>query len=402
LYLMLSTAVQGGFGFFFWLVCAHLYSADKIGVASTLISAMTLISYISLLGFNTTFVRFLPTSKQKNENINTGLTLVVFTAALAAILYLALIPAIAAKVYFVRSSLAMSIGFVLLVAAAAINLLTDSVFIAYRAAKYNLIIYTLLSALKLLLPLGVISLGAYGIFLAQGGAALFGLIISICFMAKYFSFKLKPAVHIHILKSVWHFSSGNYIANLLNIAPPMILPLIVINKLGAAAAGYFYLAFMLVNLLYSIAYSVSQSLFAEGSYEEVSIAILLRRSATFLGILIIPASIFLAVVGPLVLRAFGSNYAHAAGTTLSVLAASGPVVALFTLASVRLKIAKHSLAVVLINLVFAATSIGLALTWAKYGTIWIAYAWLIGNLAAALTGFAYMTLRSNSSPKITV
>ena len=38
LFTMLAAGSMGGFGFLFWLVCAHLFTSAQIGVATTLIS----------------------------------------------------------------------------------------------------------------------------------------------------------------------------------------------------------------------------------------------------------------------------------------------------------------------------------------------------------------------------
>src|SRR5690349_1833916 len=75
-FITLSNASQGAFGFAFWLLGAHFYSANDVGLATTLVTAVILIAYISLLGFNNTFVRYLPSSVERDDEINTGLILV--------------------------------------------------------------------------------------------------------------------------------------------------------------------------------------------------------------------------------------------------------------------------------------------------------------------------------------
>src|SRR6185437_4704409 len=51
MYLMLSTAIQALFGFFFWIINARLFTATEVGLATTIISIGTLITSLSLLGF---------------------------------------------------------------------------------------------------------------------------------------------------------------------------------------------------------------------------------------------------------------------------------------------------------------------------------------------------------------
>src|SRR3989338_3168449 len=110
LYLMLTTGVMALFGFAFWFLCARIFTPSDIGIATTLISAMTLISYISLLGFNTTFVRVLPTSTNRNNEINTGLLLCIGSAIIFAIGYVLAVPFIAPKLGLIHENIFYSIG----------------------------------------------------------------------------------------------------------------------------------------------------------------------------------------------------------------------------------------------------------------------------------------------------
>ncbi len=388
-YLMVSTVIMAILGFFFWLLCARLYTPEQIGIGTALISAMSLISYLSLLGFNSTFVRFLPKSEQRNEKINTGLILVLITAAFGATGYVLGLPVFAPGLDFVRQNPMYAFGFVVLVALAAINLLTDSVFIAYRAAKYNLLINTVMSAVKLLSPLAVVGLGAYGIFLASGAAAFVALVLSIYFMMRSFSYVPKLVISRSIIKQVLSFSSASYVANLLNILPTLTLPIIIIGKLGAAQAGYFYLAFMVANLLYTVAYSVSQSLFAEGSHFEHELAALVKRSVLILAAIILPSSLVLAVAGKWLLFIFGKNYSGAASVTLTILSLAAPAVAVYVVAVVLLRVSKQIYSLIFMNLLFAISTIGLTMLWAHRGLAWVATAWLLGHLIAGLAGLAW-------------
>jgi O-antigen/teichoic acid export membrane protein len=64
---MLSTGVMAVFGFFFWIIDARLYSAEQVGIGTTLISIMILISSFSILGLGNGIIRYLPTSERKNK-----------------------------------------------------------------------------------------------------------------------------------------------------------------------------------------------------------------------------------------------------------------------------------------------------------------------------------------------
>src|SRR3954447_2690503 len=113
-YLALTTATMGVLGFLFWLLNARLFSASEIGKATLLISATSLISYLSLLGFNNTFIRFLPTAEDPAGHINTGLVLCFGTAIVLGSVYVLGLPLFAPELRFIRDSPWYALGFVLL------------------------------------------------------------------------------------------------------------------------------------------------------------------------------------------------------------------------------------------------------------------------------------------------
>lgn len=387
-YLMLTTGVMAVLGFAFWFVCARLFSPDEIGIATSLISAMSLISYAGLLGFNNTFVRILPTSSNKNGVINTGLLLSVGAAVVLASGYVLLLEFISPKLDIILDKPWYSIVFVVMVALATINLLTDSIFIAFRGARFNLLIDGgIMGVTKLFLPLAFVSLGSYGVFLASGSAASVALLASIIFLIVKFDYRPALSIHIQTLRNVFHYSFVNYIANLFNIAPTLILPLIVLNHLGAANAGFYYLSFTVANLLYAVVYSVSSSLFAEGSYGEVGLKKLFTRSAIIVSAIAVPSGLILALFGPAALSVFGKSYSDVASHALTILALAVPAVAAYTLGLVYLRITHRVYAVVTVNIIYMVTISGLALLWVNRGLSWIAIAWAVGNTVAALAIF---------------
>ena len=155
-------------------------------------------------------------------------------------------------------------------------------------------------------------------------------------------------------------------------------------RLGEAAAGFYYLAFMMSNLLYSIAYALNQSVLAEGAYEELSFRTLVKKSATAVAASMIPASALLAALGPFVLRLFGTAYAASTRPLLYAFAASGPFVAAYILGISMLRLKKMERETIIANGFYACSIIGMTLLWASKGLGWIGGAWLVGNLTTGI------------------
>jgi O-antigen/teichoic acid export membrane protein len=389
LYLMLTTAVTATSGFGFWLICSRLFTPADIGPATTLMSATLVISYVSLLGFNSTFVSFLPTSTNRDNEITTGLLLSMAGAIALATLYILAIPLVAPAITVFRGHVGYALVFVVIAACSALNLLTDSIFVALRAAKYNLIIDGLvLGSIKLLLPFALFGIGSYGVYVASGAGTFVGLLLSIYVLMTVFDYRPSLRVDRPALSRVAEYSSTSYVANIFNMAPVLVLPVVVLNHLGAAAAAYYALAIALAHLLYAVIYTVSQSLFAEGSHEGQDLAPLLWRSTFAIGCLLLPSAVVLFVGAELILRVFGESYATGGTALLRSFAAAAPVVALFSLGSLVLRIERRVYGLIVVNVVYCLTITGLAYLWVDRGLVWIGYAWIAGNLMAGMVGVA--------------
>jgi O-antigen/teichoic acid export membrane protein len=352
------------------------------------------------MGFNNAFIRFLPNSQNRNNEINTGSFIVTIMAVVTSLVYLVLVPYITPELEIIRDNFWYSFGFIIIVSLASINSLTDSIFIAYRSAQYSLITNGfIISIAKLLLPLLFVGFGAYGIFASAGFATSIGMLASIIFLIIKFNYRPKLTIDKNVLKKVFQYSSGSYISNLLNVIPTLTLPIIVINHLGAPASAYYFLTFMLVNLLYTVAGSVSQSLFAEGSYGSVALRDLLKKSLRILLTIMIPAGVILAVFGPFVLNFFGKSYGEGGSSVLVMLAIASPAVAAYSLSGVILRIRNQMRSLIFVNLVYAITIIGLTLVWIDKGLVWVAVAWMVGNLVSSIVAFVCIFIyRKNPTP----
>ncbi|HEY2666173.1 MAG TPA: glycosyltransferase, partial [Actinomycetota bacterium] len=384
-FIMLATAAMGAFGFLFWLVAARLFTSGEIGVATTLISATILISYLGQFGFDATFVRYLPTSSDRNAEINTGITLVAGGSLLLALAYILVVPSFVPALRFVRSSPLYVTGFAVFTALGSINLVTDAVFIAYRAAKYNFIVDGLIQGVsKVALPALVVGLGAFGIFTASTGAALMAVIASIVLLMRHFGYRPRVRVSRAVIRHVLSFSALNYAASLLNVVPVLFVPAIVINARGASEAGYYYVAFQMANLLFAGSFAISASLFSEGSYEDADLHRLAWRAAKYLGLLAVPAVALLSLGGHWLLLAFGREYSQHAGSALAVFGFAVPAVSLNMWSHVMLRLSRQLGALVWSNVVLVLVVCGLALLWVHRGLTWVALAYVLGNLAAGV------------------
>ncbi len=384
IYLMLSTAIMAGFGFFFWLLNARLFTTEQIGLATTLISVVTLIASLSNLGLNTGLIRYLPKSDKKNSQINTAFTIVIVASILVGIVYLLGINWFSPKLNFLKDNLTYQLIFIILVVFMSLNGILDSIFIAYRSSVYVLLKNSILSAIKLALPITLIALGSFGIFVSFGLGVAIAFLIGLSLLTYKFDYSIFFSFDKPIIRQIARFSFGNYLAGFLNSLPTLILPILITNKLGPHISAYYYIDIMIANLIYIIPQAATQSLFAEGSFSEDKIGSLLKQAAKITYGLMIPVIIVTIFGGHFILSAFGKEYANQGSVFLSLLAISGIFLAINNIFSTILRIQHRVRTLIIINLLTFSLVMSLSYFLIKNLLTGLGFAWLISQFIASL------------------
>ena len=190
LYLMLNSGLQAAAGFVFWIVGAHLFTVTDVGLATSLLSALGVIAFTALLGLNSAIVRYLPGSSERNVLMTASLALVAGCGALLALGYLAIMPTVSPKLAFVAHDAAMAAGFVLLGVAGPLNLITDSIFIGLRQARFNALVDGGIGGtVKIVAAVVVAGTGAYGLFMASAIGYAVAAVASVVLLVKVNRFR---------------------------------------------------------------------------------------------------------------------------------------------------------------------------------------------------------------------
>lgn len=390
LYLMLSTFVVAATGFLFWVVVARGYDAATVGLATTLLSVSGLLSLLGLAGFDTTFVRFLPKSDNKNDYINSGFIVATLASAGLAVCLGFVLPLLSPSLSVLYNPWVF-VSFIFFTTVTSLNVLTNAVFLAFKQARYILIINTLFSLLKLMLPLLVAGKDAITIFVMAGIAQLFGLMLSIVWMRRKFNYIFSPIIHMDTLRSVRKFSLSVYASSILNLLPPALLPLIILYRIGAENAAYYYMAFTIAGALYVIVYASMQSVLAEGSHNETAIRSHIAAALKLISALLLPAVLLIVLLSNTLLAVFGAEYAKGASTLLRLFAVGALPLATYSALSTTFKVTKNLRGVVSMNIVYALVILGLSDMWVShFGLVAIGWAWVIGNIAACGVGAIFL------------
>ena len=296
LFLMGDAVVTAGLGFFFWMVVARFYTEAEVGWGSAIISAMALLALLSTLGFGASLVRFLPKAERPAVMINSCLTLAGIIAATLAVIFIAGLDIWSPALGFIRENMIFSLAFVSFVILMTLSPMLNSVFIARRRADLVLSRNAILSLLKI--PLAIILalfFHAFGIAASWGIAAAAAFVISAFLFVPRVEKQYKPVPTIHsgIIGNMWQYSTGSYLAVLFDAVPILVLPIMVVNLLGAEQNAYFYMGWMIASLLFAIPTAVSRSLFAEGAHFQDNLWVNASKSLKFVFLLLIPAILFI-------------------------------------------------------------------------------------------------------------
>ena len=368
LFNMASTFMLGGLGFVFWIIIAHLYKAENVGIATTLISIMTLLTSFTLLGLSSSLNRYLPKSTNKNELINSSFVLVTIITLLASTIFLLGLQVFSPQLLFLQTNIFYSISFIVFIIFCSWNNLVDSIFMAFRSASNIFMKNSVISVLKLLLPLAFIALGAYGIFASAATALALGVLAALVVLI--LKFKIRPSIsmNISLMKETSTYSFANYITGFMFNMPSLVLPVIILNVLSAKYAAYYYIASMIQNILQIVPLAAAQALLTEGAYNEAELKKHVKKALITIAVILIPIIAIVVFWGNLLLQFFGKSYASEAFQFLQLYSVSTIFTALILIANAIMNV-KHQIKSLIITNIFASVL-----------TLWLSYAFISGKL----------------------
>jgi O-antigen/teichoic acid export membrane protein len=259
-------------------------------------------------------------------------------------------------------------------AVTAVSTMQSTALIAARQGHLYLIQNTLLGV-RVPLIFVFASLGTLGVFLSWDVAflatVLFGTVV-----LYYYGLSMKWEIDTKSLREIFRFSLGNYTAGIFQMAP-LIIPVMIVNAVGAREGAYYYIAHTLAMLFFTVPAGVSLSLFVEGSHEmplrESSI-----KALKFAVLILIPAIAVIFLFGDKLLLVFGTQYSAQAVELLWLLAVSSLLSVIPSIYSSILIVQKKIKMLNYVNFAISALMLGVGYPLLlKYGIIGMGYAWVI-------------------------
>jgi O-antigen/teichoic acid export membrane protein len=383
IYLMLGTAIMAALGFIFWAIVSRMYTAEQVGLATTVISVMGLITSFSLLGLNTGLIRFLPSSDRKNDKINTCFSLAAVVTIIISTIFLLGLQGFSPKLIFIKKNVIYSFVFIIFMVFSTLSSLIESVFISYRSSGYILLKNSIFSIFKLIFPAALVFLGAYGIFGSWMLSLIISFIVTFYIMIYKFSYVPKMVFYDSIILKIGRYSFGNYIAGFIGGASVLLLPLMITNLHYPEMTAYYYMAMTIASVLYIIPTATSNAVFAEGSNNQAILKKAVKKAAKIISALMLPAIVIILIAGKIVLSFFGEKYAANGYPLLIILSIAGIFISINSVYGTILRVRNKIKTMIIMSTFNAITTLGLSYLFIMQQTFhlnYIGYAYLAGQV----------------------
>jgi O-antigen/teichoic acid export membrane protein len=186
------------------------------------------------------------------------------------------------------------------------------------------------------------------------------------------------------LKPLIRFSGANYVADIANTTTALVVPLILLDRLGADSAAYYFIALQMAQIVYTAGLALEQTFLTEGSRPDADMRQLRRRSLRLLALFFVGAAVVMIGIGRWLLLAFGQPYYHNGYTSLIILVlAAGPISASYWFQTI-LRLAGKLRAIVVVNVITTIGTCSAVWIGSSYGLTAVSWGWLGGAVIAAL------------------
>jgi O-antigen/teichoic acid export membrane protein len=389
--LVFSSASTSGLGMVYWIVAAHNYSTDTIGLNSALISAMIFLTNVAQLNLKNTLNRFLPNnSLTHGRMIVYAFVLNFLMAIICSIVFIIGVRFWAPELDFLASS---PIYILLLIASTvvwSIFTLQDGAMIGLRQAAWVPLKNLCFALIKIILLIAVSKiLPGYGVIVSWIlSAAIIILPTDLLIFKRLLPNHVQPpSEHVEsiALIQIIKYSAGDYFGSMVSLAAISLLPIIIVVRVSATANAYFYLSWTIAYTLYLISLNMGMSFIVELASKQVKLNFYSYRTFIHIARLLVPLVIVIVVGAPYILRLFGESYAIEGTTLLRLLCLSALPNIVVSLYTSVVRVQRRIPALILIlTLPYILVIMFSFMLLDKYGVIGVGIAWLASQLIVAV------------------
>jgi O-antigen/teichoic acid export membrane protein len=330
--LMTATLATNALGLAFWAVAAHLRAPEIVGRAAAGVAALTLLATVCQLNLANVFIRLLPVAGRWSKRlIARGYLTVLGFGTLIAVVY----SVTGIGVQVLSGGWTDRVLFVIAVDVLAVFALQDAVLTALRLTPYIPLENVTNAVLRMaLIPLLISLPSASGVVLAWVIPAALAVIVVSCLLFGRVLPRLADAPgSLPSRRRLLSFVAGEYVGNTCATATVQLIPLLILWRLGPAAAAYVTLPWLIWGGLTALMWNVSSSMVVEIAGAHARTDELLRRGLLLWGAIVLGA-LAVCVLGAHPLLAFaGPQYAAHGSALLRLVGLATPFYAVVALYS---------------------------------------------------------------------
>lgn len=389
--LVLSAGLAAVLGFVYWIIAAHAYAPDVVGLNSAAISTMMLVSGVAQLNLIGGLLRFVPGAGPSTWRlVGWSYWISASVAVVASLVFFAIARAWAPSLEFLSSDDGFAFWFVVATMVWCIFNLQDAVLIGLRRAVWVPVDNVLFAVAKIgLLVAFAAFLPRFGIFASWTLA----LVLSVVGINALLVFRLIPE-HVRTpieirevatARLIGRFVAADYVGGLTWIVAITLIPIVITEQLGAAQNAYYSLAWVMTTPLYLVSANTASSLVVAVVNERSRLREYTQRVFVQTARLVVPGALVLAIAAPYFLHLFGSAYAEQGTTPLRLMALSS-IPAMVTALYTGVWRAENRLSrLVWVRSVLNTSLVLLSLALLhSYGIRGAAFAWLVVQTAVAV------------------
>lgn len=324
--LVVSGLATGALGLAFWAAAARGYPVAEVGRASAVITSAVVLSSVANLSLGAMFERFLPhAGRRAGALVARGHALTSVTAMALGGLFLLLGP----DEHLFATGWDRA-AFPVLVAALSAFALQDQVAVGLERARWVAVKNIAHSVAKLVgLVLLASTASAWAVVGAWGATAAVAAAVTAVAVRR--RLRSRSAAHeaprLPARRELFAYFGASSGISTLTLVTPLLLPLVVVARLGVEGNAYFAVTWTLVSALSMLLLVVVGPYVAAASStaSPARRAALTRRFATVLAALGVGGGAFLAGVAPFGLALVGEHYREAGAPLLLLMAVSVPL-----------------------------------------------------------------------------
>ena len=319
-----STILTTGFGMLGWIAAARLYPVAEVGRGQSAVNAMVILSGLGNLRLMNVLTRFLPRARERSGwLVGRSYLLAVVASLVVCGGYLLVDHRIIAMSDLVGGSPLAQVWFVVAVVAFAVFTLQDAVLTGLRRATWVPLENGAHGALKLVVVVAcAAALPSTGIFTSWVVPTLVALVpINLLIFRRLVPANAALDVEREDLsvRRLAPFTAAEYAGALCELAVANVIPLVIAQQLGLAAAGVFGAAWLIGTTLDHVVVHFGASLTVEAAAAPTELARLSRELLTRSAAFVLPMAAVVALGAPWILALFGAEYAAQGGGLLRLL-----------------------------------------------------------------------------------